>query len=95
MRKLFIESTGGCKTPDDIAKSLKKYGTLIAVKPDPYLNGQRKYYTIETFGDSRVVEVLIIDNKAVYTKYLPPECKKVLQRQQVDVLADQIQYGNF
>lgn len=92
---MFYETTGGAKTPEAIAQSLKKYGHLIAIHADPYLNGRRKYYTIETFDDDRVVEVLFIGEKAIYTQYLPPETKKALDRSQTEVLQDQIKYGNF
>lgn len=93
--KLFIETTNGTKSPDDVAKALRKYGTLIAIKPDTYLNGQRKYYTIEHFDDDRIAEVLIINGKAVYVQYLPASAKKALLRNTTDVLSDQIQFGNF
>lgn len=67
---MFIETTGGAKTPEAIAKSLKKNGHLIASIKDPSLNGRRKYYKIKESGADRIIEVLIIEEKAISTRIL-------------------------
>lgn len=92
---MFINTTNGAKTPEEIAKSLKKYGHLIAICPDIHLNGKRKYYSIKDFDDDRIVEVLFIGEKAVATTYLPAEAERLLARSRTDKLSDQIMFGNF
>ena len=77
---MFVISTQGVKTPEEVYKSLKKYGHLIAIHPDPFLNGTRKYYTIKHFDDDRIVEVLIIDEKVIYTQFVPASAEKTLVR---------------
>lgn len=79
---MFVESTNGAKTPKDIAKSLKKYGSLLAVFPDPIFCGERKYYSIkEQFDDERIVEVLYMGGEAVATTFLPKEARKAILMQ--------------
>lgn len=79
---MFVESTNGAKTPKDIAKSLKKYGSLLAILPDPIFCGERKYYSInEQFDDERIVEVLYMGGEAVATTYLPKEARKAILMQ--------------
>lgn len=75
---MFVISTQGVKTPEEVYNSLKKYGHLIAIHPDSHLNGTRKYYTIKHFDDDRIVEVLIMDDKVIYTQFIPPSAEKAL-----------------
>ena len=77
---MFVISTQGVKTPEEVYNSLKKYGHLIAVQPDPILNGTRNYYTIKHFDDDRIVEVLIIEDKVIYTQFVPASAEKTLVR---------------
>ena len=77
---MFVISTQGVKTPEEVYNSLKKYGHLIAVHPDPFLNGTRKYYTIKHFDDDRIVEVLIIGEQVIYTQFVPASAEKTLVR---------------
>ena len=77
---MFVITTGGAKTPDEVYKSLKKYGHLIAIHPDAFLNGTRKYYTIKHFDDDRIVEVLIIGEQVIYTQFVPASVEKTLVR---------------
>lgn len=92
---MFIESTGGAKTPQDIAKAVRKYGVCIAVKDDPFLNGKRYYYTVEDFDEDRILEVTYIEGIAVATTWLPPTAKKLLQRDPIDVMEHQLKFGGF
>lgn len=92
---MFVITTGGTKTPEEVYKSLKKYGHLIAIHPDTFLNGTRKYYTIEHFDDDRIVEVLIIGDKVVYTQFVPASAEKTLVRNTDTKNNRDILFGGF
>ena len=97
---MFIETTGGAKTPEQIYNSLKKYGHLVGIVRDQTLNGVRKYYSIkEQFDDARIVEVLIICDKVIYTQYLPAETSDSIQKRiKAEAKDDDIgsvEFGNF
>lgn len=99
---MFIQTTGGAKTPEEIYKSLKKYGHLVARVQDYTLNGVRKYFSIkEQFDDPRIVEVLIICEKVIYTQYLPAETSDSIRNRiraeagQKDSTIGSFQFGNF
>lgn len=93
---MFVESINGVKTPKDIAKSLKKYGNLLAVFPDPIFCGERKYYSIkEESKEEKIAEVLYMGGEAVTVTFLPKETKKAILMHKKKKSQQEINFGGF
>ena len=78
-KKLFVNRTRGCETPEQKAEALKRHCHIISIVNDPVSGGIIKYYSLEYFDVlDKVTEVTYIGNRVVSVRNVPANIVKTV-----------------